>query len=137
MTYEQKLTFQLRLRGQSEAEIAEILREIRAHELEDSETEATVFGAPEVYAENFEKRKRRTVGSAIVTGGAILAVISFIAYVVVGLAMKNDGVPELGLNDIVPSWVVSVGVVGMIGVATLVGFLVDYVRPVSVDPESL
>jgi hypothetical protein len=85
MTYEQQLTFQLRLRGQSENEIAEVLREVRAHPLAGEESMESVFGTAVTYSESFEKKKRRTLGSAIVTIAVLVAVVCFIAYVVVRL----------------------------------------------------
>ncbi|WP_411719954.1 hypothetical protein [Mycetocola sp.] len=129
MTYEQKLTFQLRLRGQTDAEIAEILREVRAHPLADAESAESVFGSPEGYAENFEKKKRRTRGSAIVAVAVVIAVAFFVGYITIGLILRNESGP--GISDFIPTWAVSGGSVVFVGIATLTGFLVDYLRPVT------
>jgi hypothetical protein len=132
MTYEQQLTFQLRLRGQTENEIAEVLREVRAHPLAGEESMESVFGTAVTYSESFEKKKRRTLGSAIVTVAVLVAVACFITYVVVGLLTRNSGGSDAGINEIIPSWVVSWGSVAFVGIATLTGFLIDFLRPVSV-----
>ena len=74
MSYERKLTFNLRLRGLCEAEIAEAVDEVRAHEAAAGTPAEAEFGTAEEYATQFPKKKRRTRGRTITTIGATLAI---------------------------------------------------------------
>ena len=50
MSYERKLTFNLRVRGLSESEIAEALDEVRSHEAATGTPAEAEFGTAEEYA---------------------------------------------------------------------------------------
>jgi hypothetical protein len=128
MSYQQKLTFQLRVRGQSEEEIAEVLREIRSHAPAGDEGYATEFGTPEEYAQRFEKKKRRR--PAAVTVGIIVAVIGIVGYIAAGLVMRHLLHSDVGISDVIPSWVISWGSVAFVGIIVFVGLLIDRLRPV-------
>lgn len=49
MSYEQELTFELRLRGRSDCEIADVLRELSSHGADDEKLREE-FGSPAEYA---------------------------------------------------------------------------------------
>ena len=128
MGYEQDLTFQLRLRGRDEEEIADALRELRAHGI-DSASLLEEFGTPEEYAEHFEKTKRRTVGARITIGGAIAAIGWVLAWIAVSFVRKLVLGIDSPLDGIVEPWSVSVGALAIILIGVVAGFLVDRLRP--------
>lgn len=65
MSYERNLTFNLRIRGVSEDQIAETLDEVRAHEAAAGTPAEAEFGKAEEYAKQFPKMKMRTRGTVI------------------------------------------------------------------------
>ncbi len=128
MGYEQDLTFQLRLRGRDEEEIADTLRELRAHGIESASL-LEEFGTPEEYAERFEKTKRRTFGARITIGGAIAAIGWVVAWIAVGLVRKLILGFDPPLDDLIEPWSISVGALAIIILGVVAGFLVDRLRP--------
>ena len=62
MSYEERLTFNLRVRGLPEPEIAEVLDEVRAHEAATGTAAEAEFGTAKEYAKQFPKQKSRTRG---------------------------------------------------------------------------
>jgi hypothetical protein len=62
MSYEERLTFNLRVRGLPEPEIAEVLDEVRAHEAATGTAADAEFGTAKEYAKQFPKQKSRTRG---------------------------------------------------------------------------
>ncbi len=128
MKYEQELTFQLRLRGRNEQEIAETLRELRAHGVAPG-TLREEFGSPEEYANGFEKSKRKTLGSRITTWGVVAAVGWVVAWIVIGLVRKHMFEIEPALEGLIAQPFVSLGAVAIAAVALLAGFLTDLLRP--------
>lgn len=77
------LTFNLRIRGVSEDEIAETLDEVRAHEAAAGTPAEAEFGKAEKYAKQFPKAKMRTRGTVITMIGVALS----IAYVLVAVLL--------------------------------------------------
>ncbi|PYY36454.1 hypothetical protein [Curtobacterium sp. MCBD17_030] len=128
MGYEQDLTFQLRLRGRDEEEIADTLRELRAHGI-DSASLLEEFGTPEEYAERFEKTKRRTLGARITIGGATAAIGWVLAWIAVSFVRKLVLDIDPPLDGIVEPWSISVGALAIIMIGVVAGFLVDRLRP--------
>lgn len=128
MGYEQDLTFQLRLRGRDEEEIADTLRELRAHGV-DSASFVEEFGTPEEYAERFGKTKRRTLGVRITVVGTIAAVGWVVAWTAVGLVRKHAFGVDPALDGIIEPWAISAGALAVIALGVVAGFLVDRLRP--------
>lgn len=83
MSYERNLTFNLRIRGLSEDEIAETLDEVRAHEAAAGTPAEAEFGKAEEYAKQFPKTRMRTRGTVITMIGVALS----IAYVLVAVLL--------------------------------------------------
>ncbi|MDP9999592.1 MULTISPECIES: hypothetical protein [Pseudarthrobacter] len=122
MSYERNLTFNLRLRGLSEAEIAEAMAEVRAHADAAGTPAAAEFG-PDEYARQFPKQKRKTRGSAIAKAGLLLAIAYLLFAVLLMAAFRVDIRDFVGPVTLLPA-------VAVILVSLLAGFLTDYIRPV-------
>ncbi|GGL96273.1 hypothetical protein [Glutamicibacter protophormiae] len=122
MNYERNLTFNLRMQGMPESEIAETLKEVRSHEATTGASAEAEFGPAEEYAKQFPKRKRRTKGRAIVTAGLMLAV----AYLL--FAFLGKPLAGIDIRDYVGPLVL-LPAVAIIAVGMLLGFLVDYFQP--------
>ena len=121
MSYQRHLTFNLRIRGLSEPEIAEALDEVRAHEAATGTPPEAEFGTAEKYAKQFPKTKRRTLGHTFTVTGAVLA-IAYILFTVVLMFFGIDVREFVGPVTLLPGLV-------LIGAGTLAGFLTDYFRP--------
>ena len=63
MSYQRHLTFNLRIRGLSEPEIAEALDEVRAHEAATGTPAEAEFGTAEEYAKQFPKTEAADAGT--------------------------------------------------------------------------
>lgn len=122
MNYERNLTFNLRMQGMPESEIAETLKDVRSHEATTGASAEAEFGPAEEYAKQFPKRKRRTKGRAIVTAGLMLAV----AYLL--FAFLGKSLAGIDIRDYVGPLVL-LPAVAIIAVGMLFGFLVDYFQP--------
>ena len=122
MSYEHDLAFALRLRGVSEARIAEAVREVQAHTLSAGTSPEAEFGTPEEYASTFPATKRRTRGARVVVAATILA----LAYVVLALALKP--LVDIDIRSIIGPVMLWPALVIIAG-GVLAGFLVDYLRP--------
>ena len=122
MSYERKLTFNLRLRGLSEAEIAEALDEVRSHEAAAGTPAEAEFGTAEEYAQQFPKKKRRTRGKTITAIGTLLAVSYVLLAVILMLLFRVDIRDFVGPVTLLPALV-------LVLVSTLAGFLTDYFQP--------
>lgn len=122
MSYEHDLAFALRLRGLSEARIAEAVREVQAHTLSAGTSPEDEFGTAEEYASTFPATKRRTRGARVAAGATILA----LAYVVIAFALKP--LFDVDVRSIVGP-VMLWPALAIIAVGVLAGFLVDYLRP--------
>ncbi|MCU1512180.1 MAG: hypothetical protein JWO34_2020 [Arthrobacter sp.] len=123
MSYARDLTFNLRIRGFSEDEIADTLDEVRAHESAAGTPADDDFGAAQDYAKQFPKKKMRSRGATVIKTGVVLAII----YGAVAMLL----LPFLGadIRDFVGPvrlWPALVLVLG----GLLAGFLTDYYRPV-------
>ena len=123
MSYERDLTFNLRIRGLSEAEIAETLAEVRAHVDAAGTPPETEFGTAEEYAKQFPWRKRRTRGRAITMVGVTLAVAYLLFGLLLMLAFRVDIREFMG-----PQTLLQAAAVALVGL--LAGFLTDYFQPV-------
>jgi hypothetical protein len=121
MSYERNLTFNLRLRGLSEPEIAEVLDEVRAHEAATRTPAEAEFGTAEEYAKQFPKKKRRTRGSTITMIGAALA-IAYILVTVLLMFFRIDVREYVGPSTLLPGLV-------LILASVVAGFLTDYFQP--------
>ena len=135
MTYEQELTFELRMRGRSESEIAESLREMRAHG-GDATSFAEEFGAPAEYARGFERRKRTSLGARVTVVATVTAIVWVAVWIAAGLIRKHALDIDPPLAGIIESWGVSWGAVAIAFAGVLIGFLVDRFRPVSVNDRA-
>lgn len=122
MSYARKLTFNLRLRGLSEAEIAEALAEVRAHDAAAGTPSEAEFGTAEEYAMQFPNRKRRTRGRTITTVGTALAIAYVLFAVLLALLFSADIREFVGPITLLPGLV-------LLLVSVLAGFLTDYFQP--------
>lgn len=131
MSYEHDLSFQLRLRGLKEADIADVVAEVRDHAASGGEMPETEFGTPEEYAASFPApttKRRRSAGARLTTVTTLLAA----SYLIVMLALKVF--MDFDMREIVgPVSLWPAGVLVVSGL--LVGFLVDYLRPTPKDTQ--
>ncbi|HSO15896.1 MAG TPA: hypothetical protein VLS95_08075 [Arthrobacter sp.] len=123
MSYERRLAFNLRSRGLSEPEVAEVIDELRAHQATAATPAEAEFGTAEQYAKQFPKMKRRSRGQIIVTVGTILAIAYVLFAVLLALLFRVD------IRDYVGPITLQPGLV-LIVAAFVAGFLTDYFRPV-------
>ncbi|WP_395405753.1 hypothetical protein ACHMXB_22570 (plasmid) [Arthrobacter sp. UC242_113] len=122
MSYERRLTFNLRVRGLSEAEIAAALDEIRAHEAATGTPAEAEFGTAQEYARQFPKQKRRTRGKTINAISTGLAVAYVLLVVVLMLVFRVNIRDFVGPVTLLPA-------AGLVLVGLLAGFLTDYFQP--------
>lgn len=122
MSYERNLTFNLRLRGLSEPEIAETLEEVRAHETATGTPAEAEFGTAEEYAKQFPKKKRRTRGSIITMIGGALAIAYLLFMVLLMVLFRVDIREYVGPLELWPGLVLVLS-------GVLAGFLTDYFQP--------
>ncbi|WP_426226468.1 hypothetical protein [Pseudarthrobacter sp. DSP2-3-2b1] len=122
MSYERKLTFNLRVRGLSESEIAEVLEDVRAHQASAGTPAAAEFGTAEEYAQQFPKKKRRTLGKSITSAGTALALVYILLAVLLMLLFKIDIRDVVGPITLQPAAL-------LILASVLAGFLTDYFLP--------
>jgi uncharacterized membrane protein YeaQ/YmgE (transglycosylase-associated protein family) len=122
MSYERSLTFNLRVRGLSEVEIAEALGEVRAHEAATGAPPQEEFGTAQEYAKQFPKKKRRTRGQTITTISTALAGAYVLLAVVLMLVFRVDIRDFVGPVTLQPA-------AGLVLVGLLAGFLTDYFQP--------
>jgi hypothetical protein len=123
MSYERNLTFNLRIRGLSEAEIAETLAEVRAHVDAAGTPPEAEFGTAEEYAKQFPWRKRRTLGHTVTMVGVVLAVAYLLLGLLLMLAFRVDIREVMGPLTLLQA-------AGVALVSLLAGFLTDYFQPV-------
>lgn len=123
MSYERSLTFNLRVRGLSEVEIAEALDEVRAHEAATGTSAKAEFGTAQEYAKQFPKQKRRTRGQTITTISTALAGAYVLLAVILMLVFRVDIRDFVGPVTLQPA-------AGLVLVGLLAGFLTDYFQPV-------
>jgi hypothetical protein len=122
MSYERDLAFNLRQRGLPEAQVDEVIDEVRAHTATTGASAEAEFGTAEQYAASFPAVKRRSRGHRVVAVAVLLA----ITYVLAGLALK----PLIGFDIKVLTGPVTLWPGLVIVVAGLLGgFLTDYLRP--------
>lgn len=121
MSYQRKLTFNLRLRGLSENEITEVLDEVQAHEVATGTPAEADFGTAEEYAKQFPKKKRRTRGHAIAMIGATLA-IAYVLLTILLMFFRIDIREYVGPITLQPAVLVLLASIAA-------GFLTDYFRP--------
>lgn len=122
MSYERNLTFNLRLRGLSETEIAETLDEVRAHGAVAGGSAEAEFGTAEEYAKQFPKQKRRTRGSTITMIGTASAIAYVLLAVILMPLFKVDIRDFVGPITLLPALM-------LVLVSVLAGFLTDYFQP--------
>lgn len=122
MSYVRKLTFNLRVRGLSEPEIADVLDEVRAHEAAAGSTPEAEFGTAGEYAKLFPKKKRRTRGSIITMAGLGIALAYVLVVVLLTLVFRIDIRDFVGPVTLLPA-------IGVILASVLAGFLTDYCQP--------
>jgi hypothetical protein len=122
MNYERNLTFNLRIRGLSESEIAEVLGDVRAHQAAAGTSAAAEFGTPDEYAKQFPKQKRRTLGRTITSVGAASAIAYLFLAVLLMVLFRIDIRDFVGPITLMPAAI-------LILASVLAGFLTDYFRP--------
>lgn len=122
MSYERNLTFNLRIRGLSESEIAEVLEDVRAHQAAAGTSAAAEFGTAEEYAKQFPKTKRRTLGRTITSVGTAMAVAYVLLAVLLMILFRIDIRDFVGPISLMPAAMLILG-------SMLAGFLIDYFRP--------
>ena len=122
MSYKRNLAFNLRIRGLSEPEIAEVLNEVWAHEAATGAPAEAEFGTAEEYAKQFPKKKRRTRGHTIMMIGAAVCLAYVLFAVLLAVLFKVDIREYVGPITLWPGLVVIVA-------SFLAGFLTDYFQP--------
>jgi fatty acid desaturase len=122
MSYERNLAFNLRVRGLSEFEIKEVLDDVRAHQAAAGTPAVTEFGPADVYAKQFPKTKRRTLGKVITSVGVALALAYVLLAVLLMLLFKIDVRDFVGPITLLPAVI-------LILASILAGFLTDYFGP--------
>ncbi|MCP9000387.1 hypothetical protein NFC73_11700 [Pseudarthrobacter sp. RMG13] len=122
MSYVRKLTFNLRVRGLSEPEIADVLDDVRAHGAATGTAAEATFGTAEEYAKQFAKKKRRTRGSIITMVGLGIALAYVLVVVLLMLLFRSDVRDFVGPVSLLPATEVILACV-------LAGFLTDYFQP--------
>ncbi|MBT2552414.1 hypothetical protein [Arthrobacter sp. ISL-5] len=122
MSYERNLTFNLRIRGVSEDEIAETLDEVRAHEAAAGTPAEAEFGKAEEYAKQFPKTKMRTRGTVITMIGVALSIAYVLVAVLLLFLYKVDVREFVGPMTLLPALILALS-------SVLAGFLTDYFRP--------
>jgi hypothetical protein len=123
MSYERRLAFNLRIRGLSEPEIAEVIDEVRAHRATAGTPAESEFGTSEEYAKRFPKMKRRSRGQTIVTIGTVLAIAYVIFAVLLALLFRVDIGEYVGPITLQPG-------LALIVASMVAGFLTDYFQPI-------
>lgn len=121
MRYEKDLAFNLRTRGLSEPQIAEVISEVRAHAA-NGVSAVSEFGTPEEYASSFPKTKRHTRGARVVMAAGIMAIAYGVAIIGLAVFFSFDIRVITGPVSLWPALLII-----LLGV--LAGFLVDYLRP--------
>lgn len=122
MNYQRRLTFNLRMRGLTEPEIADVLDEVRAHEAAAGNPTIAEFGTTEDYAKQFPKKKRQTRGRAIVTIAGVLVIAYVLFAILLAVIFRVDIRGYVGPITLWPGLVVLLA-------GTLAGFLTDYFQP--------
>jgi hypothetical protein len=122
MSYERQLTFNLRLRGLSETEIAEALDEVRAHRTAAGTPAEADFGTAEEYAKQFPKKKSRTRGRTITMIGTAVAIAYALFAVLLAVPFKVDIREYVGPITLLPGLVLLLA-------SVVAGFLTDYFKP--------
>jgi len=129
MNYRQELTFQLRVRGRSEAEIADTLREIDAHGLTDTALPSE-FGSPESYASGFDQLKRQSPGRRLSALAVVIAVAWAVTWITLGLAWRF--LLQIDPPEWTPdAWMISWTALGIGWLGVLAGYLIDKYKPVA------
>jgi uncharacterized membrane-anchored protein len=128
VSYEQELTFELRMRGRSETEIADILRELRGRGSDDVALREE-FGPPGEYAAEFESRKRKTIGGRIVGASTLLGLGWIVACVVVSVVRRFVFGVDPATEGVIQTSHMIVGALTIVLVGLAGGFLFDYLRP--------
>lgn len=109
-----------------EADIADVVAEVRDHAAASGEIPETEFGTAEEYAASFPastKKRRRSTGARLTAVTTILAV----AYVAAMLGLK--GLMDFDIREIVGP--VSLWpALAIVATGLLAGFLIDYLRPI-------
>ena len=123
MSYARDLTFNLRIRGFSEDEIAATLDEVRAHESATGTPPEDDFGNAQDYAKQFPKKKMRSQGATVIKIGLVLAIIYGAVSLLLLPFLRVDIRDVVGPIRLWPALVLVLG-------GLLAGFLTDYYRPV-------
>jgi hypothetical protein len=124
MSYERDLTFALRLRGMTDAQIAKALAEAREHVKTSKSSMEDQFGTAADFASQFPRRKRASLGRKVVTFSTIVALVYGVFSLAAGPVFSID-LSGLGPVTLWPALLLAFG--GVIG-----GFLLDYLKPVRV-----
>ena len=122
MSYARDLTFNLRIRGFSEDEIAETLDEVRAHESATWAPAEDDFGAAQEYAKQFPKKKMRSQGATLIKIGLVLAIVYIAVSMLLLPFLRVDIRDVVGPVRLWPALALVLG-------GLLAGFLTDYYRP--------
>ena len=128
MSYEQELTFELRLRGRSDREIADVLREVSSHGVDDEKLREEL-GSPAEYAAEYEPRKRKTLGARVAAAATFLALGWMLVWVVVALVRRFVLGLDPAMDGVIETWQVIVGALAIAVPGLLAGFLVDFFGP--------
>ena len=123
MSYARDLTFNLRIRGFSEDEIAETLDEVRAHESATGTPAEDDFGTAQEYAKQFPKKKMQSRGATLIMIGVVLGLIYIAVSMLLLPFLRVDIRVVVGPIRLWPALVLVLG-------GLLAGFLTDYYRPV-------
>lgn len=125
MSYEQELTFELRLRGRSDREIADVLRELCSHGADDEKLREE-FGSPAEYAAEYEPRKRKTTGARVTATTTFLALAWILAWVVIGVVRRFVLGIDPAMDGVMETWQIAIGALAIVVPGLLAGFLIDY-----------
>lgn len=115
MSYYHDLAFELRMRGQSEERVEEILREVEDFVRSAGGAPEDEFGSAADFATRYAKRRRVTAGHWIFMPAIFAAIVLYIA----SLLLFDSGGPA------VRPWVMGISLVVLVAAATAVATMVN------------
>lgn len=115
MSYYRDLAFELRMHGQSEERVAEILREVEEFVHSSGGTPEDEFGSAADFAKRYAKRKRMTAGHWIFATAIVVTIVLYCT----NLVLFDTGGPA------VRPWMMGLGLLVLVAAATAVATMVN------------